>query len=156
MSWIARRYKQKATYWSVSGTDSSGDPSFATPVSIKVRWEQRTVVFTRPNGEDSGLTTRNEADEGGAETHSLSEAELAAHAHLEFSTGDSTGGSLTTTSFAPARLSSGAGDSSLRIGSAGASATVGLSESVGSGTAHANMQPFTVVGFIMFAGAQAI
>ena len=57
MSWITRRYKQTATYWSVSGTSSSGDPSFATPVSIKVRWEQRTAVFTRPNGEEASSSS---------------------------------------------------------------------------------------------------
>lgn len=53
MSFITRRLKQTATYWAVSGTDSSGDPSFSSPTSIKVRWEQRTVVFTRPNGEEA-------------------------------------------------------------------------------------------------------
>ena len=57
MSFITRRLNQTATYWSVSGTDSSGDPSFTTPVSIKVRWEQRTVVFTRPNGEEAASSS---------------------------------------------------------------------------------------------------
>ena len=53
MSFITRRLNQIATYWAVSLDDNSGDPSFVTPVSIKVRWEQRTVVFTRPNGEEA-------------------------------------------------------------------------------------------------------
>lgn len=56
MSFITRRLKQTATYWSVSSVDSSGDPTFATPVSIKVRWEQRTVVFTNPTGEERSST----------------------------------------------------------------------------------------------------
>ncbi len=53
MSFITRRLNQTATYWSVSGSDSSGDPTFSSPTSIKVRWEHRTVVFTRPNGEEA-------------------------------------------------------------------------------------------------------
>ncbi len=53
MSFITRRLKQVATYWAVTGNDDSGDPTFATPSSRKVRWEQRTAVFTRPNGEEA-------------------------------------------------------------------------------------------------------
>ena len=57
MSWITQRYNQVATYWSVTGSDNSGDPTFAAPSSIKVRWEQRTVVFTRPNGEEAASSS---------------------------------------------------------------------------------------------------
>ncbi len=56
MSWITRRYNQKVTYWAVGSVDSSGDPTFATPVAINVRWEQRTVVFTTPVGEEKSST----------------------------------------------------------------------------------------------------
>ncbi len=56
MSWITRRYKQTATYWAVTGVDNSGDPTFAAPVEIKVRWEQRAVVFTTPIGEEKSST----------------------------------------------------------------------------------------------------
>ena len=56
MSFITRRLNQKATYWAVGSVDSSGDPTFATPVGVKVRWEQRTVVFTTPTGEERSST----------------------------------------------------------------------------------------------------
>ena len=110
-----------------------------------------------PNGADGRLTTRNEADEGGAETHVLTEAELAAHAHLLFGNAAGPDSTITTTTKAPAKSMGASNDfNQYTIVSNDDDATVGLSESKGSGTAHANMQPFTVVGFIMFAGAQAI
>ena len=56
MSWITQRYNQVATYWSVASVDNSGDPTFATPIAISVRWEQRTVVFTTPAGEEKSST----------------------------------------------------------------------------------------------------
>ena len=43
-----------------------------------------------PNGADSNFTTRNEGDEGGAETHTLTAAELAAHDHNVVSGGNHT------------------------------------------------------------------
>ncbi len=57
MSFITQRLNQSATYWAVTGADNSGDPTFATPTGVKVRWEQRTVVFTRPNGEEASSTS---------------------------------------------------------------------------------------------------
>ena len=53
MSFITRRLNQTATYWAVTGNDNSGDPTFAAASARKVRWEQRTEVFTRPNGEEA-------------------------------------------------------------------------------------------------------
>lgn len=91
-----------------------------------------------PNGETGSYSTRNEADVGGAETHALTTAELAAHTH-------------------------GAGSYAIpKAGGAGSAATVststsafinfsvtGTSGSAGSGTAHNNMQPFTAINFII-------
>ena len=53
MSFITRRLTQTATYWAVTGNDNSGDPTFAAASSRKVRWEQRSEVFTRPDGEEA-------------------------------------------------------------------------------------------------------
>ena len=51
MSWITAHHNQDVTYWAKSGKDASGDPSFATPVAIKARWEERAVAFTNFRGE---------------------------------------------------------------------------------------------------------
>ena len=41
MNFIKRNLKQDATVWVASGTDAYGNPSYAAPVNIKVRWESR-------------------------------------------------------------------------------------------------------------------
>ncbi len=51
MSFLDRHLRQDATYWKSTGADSSGDPSFAAPKAVKVRWEDRTAVFTNAAGE---------------------------------------------------------------------------------------------------------
>ena len=40
-NFITRNLKQDATIWVASAKDAYGNPSYATPVSIKVRWESR-------------------------------------------------------------------------------------------------------------------
>ena len=57
MSFITQRLNQSAAYWSVTGADASGDPTFAAAKAIKVRWEDKTTVFTRPNGEEASSST---------------------------------------------------------------------------------------------------
>ncbi len=45
--------KQDATLWSI--TESSGafaEPVYAAPVAIKVRWEERSELFTNADGEE--------------------------------------------------------------------------------------------------------
>ena len=44
--------KQTATVWVASGVDSAGDPAFATPRQITVRWEEKTQVFLGAAGEE--------------------------------------------------------------------------------------------------------
>ena len=53
MSWLQQNFNQQATYWEKTGKTDSGDPSFATPRQIDVRWEDRSVVFTNPSGEEA-------------------------------------------------------------------------------------------------------
>ena len=50
---IGRSLRQDATYWAYSSTNKYGDPTFATPVDVTVRWEARNVVFTDKNGEQT-------------------------------------------------------------------------------------------------------
>ncbi len=52
MSFITKHLKQLTTFWSSTGVDNSGDPSFATPKAISTRWEERQAVFTNAAGEE--------------------------------------------------------------------------------------------------------
>ncbi len=51
MSLLTRNLRQTATLWVFNGVDNFGDPSFATPTQVVVRWEDRTVEFIDSRGE---------------------------------------------------------------------------------------------------------
>ena len=51
MSFLTRLLKQDATYWSHSSYDEYGDQSWASPVAIKCRWEDRSQIFLDEKGE---------------------------------------------------------------------------------------------------------
>lgn len=53
MSFLTKHFRQRATFWESTGVNSSGDPSFATPKTIQVRWEERQTVFTNAAGEEA-------------------------------------------------------------------------------------------------------
>lgn len=57
MSLITRMRKQAAVYWAPSGLDRFGQPSFAAPVELTVRWEDRVGEFRDPQGELVSYTT---------------------------------------------------------------------------------------------------
>ncbi len=52
MTFLTKHRRQAATFWSATGADDSGDPTFAAPKSIRVRWEERQAVFTNAAGEE--------------------------------------------------------------------------------------------------------
>ena len=83
-------------------------------------------------GTGAGLTARALADTGGAETHQLTEAELAAHLH-DIGTLKLFTGSITT---------------EVAYGSLSPGATKNTS-STGSDTAHENMSPFIALNYII-------
>jgi microcystin-dependent protein len=87
------------------------------------------------SGSGQGLTNRNLGDLGGAETHALTTAELAAHRHrMQLSDG--------------AAWWQGSGTNAKPTTSAaGGTAEEGESGSTGSGTAHNNMMPFYSMGY---------
>ena len=100
-----------------------------------------------PAGQDSGganrLTSPINADTlgaaGGAESHALSIAELAAHTHAAGSYAVNSGGDA-------------AGDGPhvvFRNGTSRTSAVVGTSASTGSGSAHTNVQPTIILNYII-------
>lgn len=53
MSYLDRHLRQDATYWKALAPDASGDPTFAAVKAVKVRWEERTAVFTNAAGEEA-------------------------------------------------------------------------------------------------------
>lgn len=48
---------QYAVYWPCTGYDNQGDPTFGSPVSIRVKWEQDTRLLTNPDGSPTAVTT---------------------------------------------------------------------------------------------------
>jgi len=50
--------KQTATVWVDNGTDSAGDPTFATPRQISVRWEEKLSVILNSDGEQETSVAR--------------------------------------------------------------------------------------------------
>ena len=83
-------------------------------------------------GTGSGLTARSLAATGGAETHTLSTAEMPSHTHTQFNTGTGASGQI-----------EGGG------GSLGPTASSVATGATGGGVAHNNMQPFAAINFII-------
>jgi hypothetical protein len=52
VTWTTDNLRETVTYWAPSGVDNTGDPSFATPVSIKAKWEDRTELFIDEAGRE--------------------------------------------------------------------------------------------------------
>lgn len=51
MTFLSDLLKQDAILWSRTGTDASGQPSWAAPTGVKAHWEDETQEFLAPNGE---------------------------------------------------------------------------------------------------------
>jgi hypothetical protein len=47
---ITKVLKQKAVWWSMTGTDSTGAHEFADPVEVSVRWDENMKQFVDSNG----------------------------------------------------------------------------------------------------------
>ena len=101
-------------------------------------------------GQGSGLSARTRGQTGGAETHQLATTELPAHQHFSFNT-DSTGSgspSVTAANY-PVKDNSTSSNATYTIHGTANVATVGKTSSVGSDTAHNNMQPFMALSYII-------
>lgn len=52
MSIYTKYHKQDATLWALTGsTGVTAEPVYAAPVALKVRWEERSELFTNSAGE---------------------------------------------------------------------------------------------------------
>lgn len=87
------------------------------------------------SGTGSGLTARTLAQTGGAETHTLSTAEMPAHTHNVITIAGGAGGAH--------------GLDAALFTDANSYSTAEATSSTGSGSSHNNMQPFAVVNFII-------
>ena len=52
MSILTAFYLQDATWWAKGAPDGFGGFAFATPVALKVRWEERTELATDEEGNE--------------------------------------------------------------------------------------------------------
>lgn len=98
------------------------------------------------NGRDSGQT-------GGSEGQTLTEAQMAAHSHFVANTDSTTSAapSLSNTQYVAVHNTQTGGSSSDSYDLHGTAtvATVGLSSSTGSGSAHNNVQPTIILNYII-------
>lgn len=51
MGTLTRNYKDDVTYWVVTPGDY-GSFTFSTPVTVKGRWEDKSILFRNPAGEE--------------------------------------------------------------------------------------------------------
>ena len=90
------------------------------------------------SGSGASLTPRSIGDSSGAETHQLTEAELAAHTHTQAATTDASNTSPYYSSI-PSRGTT-------------PSLPTGPTASTGSDTAHNNMQPYLCLTYAIYSG----
>jgi hypothetical protein len=48
----ARNMKQTATYWARTGQNAAAEPTFAAPVAVQCRWEDKAVLFKDAEGRE--------------------------------------------------------------------------------------------------------
>jgi len=84
---------------------------------------------------------------GGAETHTLTEAQLAAHRHL--TAVDQNNGTTLSASNSLIKQKSSGGDSNYSLEGSASEPTFGRTSSTGSGAAHNNVQPTIILNYII-------
>lgn len=101
-------------------------------------------------GTGSGLSARARGDIGGSETQALITANLPAHQHYAFNNDSTTFGTPSINGSQTAvKANSVGGNGTYDMQGSATAASVGLTSSTGSGTAHNNMQPFMALSYII-------
>lgn len=108
----------------------------------------------RLTNQSGGLDGDTLGATGGAETHTLTEAQLASHKHFGFAAtnASATTSSNLSSSTQAARgsgFSGGSIDEKYSIMATSTAATVGLTSATGSGTAHNNVQPTIILNYMI-------
>jgi hypothetical protein len=122
---------------------SSTDPATSLGFGSWSRFGEGKILVSQ----DSSDTDFDTAEEtGGAKTHTLSEANLAAHDHLIMSTGNGFGDALenNTTNTGTTNSRGGLGNNDYIMQSVSTAANAGKTSSTGSGTAVNHMNPYIV------------
>jgi microcystin-dependent protein len=105
------------------------------------------------NGANGTYTSRNMADNGGAETHTLVELEMPQHRHLIVvadNPGTSSPAGLTSANqVAVQNVHGGGGSDQYTMAGSSVASWVGRSSETGSGNAHENMPPFLSINYII-------
>ena len=104
----------------------------------------------RLTGQTGGLDGDTLGATGGAETHTLTEAQLAAHKHFIAANTQPSDNSPTLSAAQQAAYYNNTGGSGTYIlNGVSTAATIGLSSSTGGGAAHNNVQPTIVLNYII-------
>ena len=122
---------------------SSTDPATSLGFGSWSRFGEGKMLVSQSSS-DSDFDTAEET--GGAKTHTLSEANLAAHTHLTMSTANGFGTNLenNTTGTGTTNSRGGLGNNDYIMQSVSTDANAGKTSSTGSGTAVNHMNPYIV------------
>jgi microcystin-dependent protein len=107
----------------------------------------------RLTGLSGGVNGDNLGAAGGAETHTLTEGQLASHDHYSFRNGGSSGNPLTNANYPSFDYTSGGTIDDYVIQGHASVANIGLTDSAGADQAHNNVQPTIILNYIIYAGA---
>lgn len=107
----------------------------------------------RLTGLSGGVNGDTLAAYGGSESHTLTEAQLAAHDHLMFAGVNGVNGvSPSASNYVATNSSQSNGNNDYIMQGTATAATIGQTSTTGSGSAHNNVQPTAIANMIIYAG----
>lgn len=142
-----------ALYAAIGTTYGSGDGSTTFNVPdmrgrvVAGKDNMGGVSADRLTGLSGGVNGDNLAATGGLETHTLTEAQLAAHQHFVANTASGTG-TLTASNYVN-YFSDYGSQYNTRLAGSSTVATTGLTSETGDGDAHNNVQPTIILNYII-------
>jgi microcystin-dependent protein len=100
-------------------------------------------------GTGTDLTARSLGATGGAETHTLTEAQMPVHTHIQNAHAHDFAGKFGGSSAAGINVDFGGPGNEYGVGGGYVQTATATNQNAGSGAAHNNMQPFRVVNYII-------